>query len=40
MLEYIVIGLFVVFVIAIIISAWCHTSEGDDDDSSFDPHSG
>lgn len=40
MIGWIVLGIFVVMVIAFVITLWFSMDDDDDDDSSFDPHSG
>lgn len=40
MIGWILLGLFLVAVIAFVISVWLNMDDDDDDDSSFDPHSG
>lgn len=40
MIGWIVLGIFVLLVLAFVISLWFNIDDDDDDDSSFDPHSG
>lgn len=40
MIGWILLGIFLVAVIAFVISVWLNMDDDDDDDSSFDPHSG
>lgn len=40
MIGWILLGIFLVAVIAFVITVWLNMDDDDDDDSSFDPHSG